>query len=79
MVRLRHPVALLMICALVLTGVLGSFSAPEPAGLDTSDVEFSTLRAEVILSGLLQGVAAPPSNFRRVFSERRGCTEENSK
>jgi len=72
MLRLRHPVSLLLICALVLMGVLGSFSAPEPAGLDTSEVEFSAQRAEVILRDLLQGVAAhvAGSPYNLVVRER---------
>jgi hypothetical protein len=54
MLRLRHPVALLLICILVLTGVLRSFSAPAPLPADTPDVVFSALRAEAILRDLLQ-------------------------
>ena len=67
MLRLRHPVSLLLICALVLLGVLRSFSAPEPVGADAPDVEFSALRSEAILRDLLQDgvphVAGSPHNL----------------
>ena len=67
MLRLRHPVALLLICALVLLGVLRSFSAPEPLAADAPDVEFSALRSEAILQDLLQAgvphVAGSPANL----------------
>ncbi len=58
MLRLRHPVSLLLISALVVLGVLRSFSAPEPVRADAPDVEFSALRSEAILRDLLQGVMA---------------------
>ena len=67
MLRLRHPVSLLLICALVLLGVLRSFSSPEPVGADAPDVEFSALRSEAILRDLLQDgmphVAGSPANL----------------
>jgi len=67
MLRLRHPISLLLICALVMLGVLRSFSAPEPVGADAPDVEFSALRSEAILRDLLQDgvphVAGSPSNL----------------
>ncbi len=67
MLRLRHPVSLILICALVLLGVLRSFSVPDPVGADASDVEFSALRSEAILRDLLQDgvphVAGSPYNL----------------
>ncbi|MEE8495060.1 MAG: M28 family peptidase [Xanthomonadales bacterium] len=67
MLRLRHPAALLLISALVLLGVLRSFSAPEPVGADTPDAGFSALRSEAILRDLLQDggphVAGSPANL----------------
>ena len=67
MIRLHHPVSLLLICALVLLGVLRSFSAPEPLGADAPDVEFSARRSEAILRDILQDgvphVAGSPSNL----------------
>ncbi len=75
MFRLRHPVSLLLICALVILGVLRSYSAPEPVGADAPDVEFSALRSEAILRDFLQDgmphVAGSPSNLvvgRRIVS-----------
>jgi hypothetical protein len=67
MLRLRHPVSLLLISALVLLGVLRTFSAPDPVRADAPDVEFSAVRAEAILRDLLQDgvphVAGSPYNF----------------
>ena len=54
MLRLRHPVSLLIICLLVMFGVLRSYSPPSPVGADAPDVVFSALRAEAILRDLLQ-------------------------
>jgi len=67
MLRLRHPVSLLLICALVILGVLRSYSVPDPVGADAPDVEFSAHRAEAILRDLLQDglphVAGSPNNL----------------
>jgi hypothetical protein len=52
--RLRHPVSLLVICVLVMLGVLRSYSPPTPVGADAPDVVFSAIRAEAILRELLQ-------------------------
>ena len=85
MLRLRHPVSLLLICALVLMGVLRTFSAPEPVGADASEVEFSALRSVAILRDLLSEgvphVAGSPYNLvvrNRVASqfEASGYTVE---
>ena len=54
MLRLRHPLALLLMCILILFGVLRSFSSPEPRAADSPDVVFSALRAEAILRDLLR-------------------------
>jgi hypothetical protein len=54
MLRLRHPVSLLIICLLVMLGVLRSYTAPSPVGADAPDVVFSAIRAEAILRDLLQ-------------------------
>jgi hypothetical protein len=54
MLRLRHPLALLLICILVLIGVLRSFSTPAPRAADVPDVVFSAFRADAILRDLLQ-------------------------
>ena len=53
MLKLRHPVALLAICLLVMAAALRSFSAPSPVGADAPDVVFSAIRAEAILRDLL--------------------------
>ena len=53
MLRLRHPLSLLLIAFLVLLGVLRSFSTPSPVGADAPDVVFSADRAEAILRDLL--------------------------
>lgn len=67
MLRLRHPVSLLLIFALVLMGVLRSFTTPEPVAADAPGHVFSGLRAESILRDLLQGgmphVAGSPHNL----------------
>ena len=67
MLRLRHPLSLLLICALIVLGVLRSYSAPDPVGADAPDVEFSAFRAEAILRDLLQDgvphVAGSPNNL----------------
>jgi hypothetical protein len=66
MLRLRHPVSLLVIFVLVLLGVLRSYSPPSPVGADAPDVVFSASRAEAILGELLQEnvphVAGSPHN-----------------
>ncbi len=54
MLRLRHPLSLLVICLLVMLGALRSFSPPAPVGADEPDVVFSAIRAEAILRDLLQ-------------------------
>jgi hypothetical protein len=54
MLRLRHPIALLVIAILILFGVLRSFSTPSPIGADAPDVIFSSVRAAAILDDLLQ-------------------------
>ena len=54
MLKLRHPLALLLIGLLVLMGVMRSYSAPAPVGADVPDVEFSAIRADAILRDLLQ-------------------------
>ena len=53
MLRLRHPLSLLLIALLVLLGVLRSYSTPSPVGADAPDVVFSAVRAEAILRDLL--------------------------
>ena len=53
MLRLRHPISLLLICALVLLGVLRSYSTPAPLDAGAPDVVFSADRAEAILRELL--------------------------
>ncbi|MEJ2384457.1 MAG: M28 family peptidase [Xanthomonadales bacterium] len=54
MLKLRHPVSLLLITLLILLGVLRGFSTPAPNGADVPDVVFSAVRAEAILAELLQ-------------------------
>lgn len=54
MLRLRHPVSLLIISGLLLLGVLRSFSPPEPVDAAAPDVVFSAVRAEAILRDLLE-------------------------
>jgi hypothetical protein len=67
MLKLRHPIALLLICILVLFGVLRSFSTPVPRAADAPDVVFSAFRAEAILRDLLQEglphVSGSPNNL----------------
>jgi len=53
MLRLRHPVSLLIISLLVMFGVLRSYSSPAPVEADAPDVVFSAIRAEAILRDLL--------------------------
>jgi hypothetical protein len=53
MLRLRHPVSLLLISLLIMFGVLRSYTPPSPVGADAPDVVFSALRAEAILRDLL--------------------------
>ncbi len=53
MLRLRHPISLLVISLLVMLGVLRSYSAPAPVEADAPDVVFSAIRAEAILRDLL--------------------------
>jgi len=66
MLRLRHPLSLLIISLLIMFGVLRTYSPPEPVGADAPDVVFSAARAEVILGDLLQEnaphVAGSPYN-----------------
>ncbi len=68
MLRLRHPLSLLIISLLVMFGVLRSFSTPEPVGADAPDVVFSAVRAEAILGDLLKEqvphVSGSPENTR---------------
>ena len=54
MLKLRHPLSLLIIGLLVMLGVLRSYSTPAPVGADAADVVFSAARAEAILAGLLK-------------------------
>lgn len=53
MLRLRHPLSLLLIGVVVLLGVLRSFSTPEPVGADAPDFTFSAERAEALLRAIL--------------------------
>jgi len=66
MLRLRHPLSLLLISFLVMLGVLRTYSTPSPVGADAPDVVFSAIRAEAILRDLLQEnlphVAGSPYN-----------------
>jgi hypothetical protein len=54
MLRLRHPLSLLLIAFLVLLGVLRTYSTPDPVDADAPDVVFSADRAEAILRDLLR-------------------------
>jgi hypothetical protein len=54
MLKLRHPISLLVIALLIMFGVLRSFATPSPIGADVPDVVFSSARAAVILDDLLQ-------------------------
>ena len=79
MIRLRHPISLLLICLMILLGVLRSFSAPEPRGADSPDVIFSAKRAEVFLTDLLsEGVphVAGSAENRRVRDRVIGHLED---
>jgi hypothetical protein len=66
MLRLRHPISLLLILFVVLLGVLRTFSTPTPMGADAPDVVFSADRADAILRDLvaeqLPHVAGSPHN-----------------
>jgi len=53
MLRLRHPLSLLLITLAVLLGVLRSYSTPSPVDAGAPDVVFSADRAEAILRDLL--------------------------
>ena len=72
MLRLRHPLVLLLISLLVMMGVLRSYSTPDPVGADAPDVVFSAARAEAILGDLLQeGVPhVAGSSFNTVVRNR---------
>jgi len=54
MLRLRHPVSLVIIIVLLTLGVLRSFSTPAPRDADSPDVLFSAHRADVLLRDLLR-------------------------
>jgi hypothetical protein len=54
MLKLRHPLSLLIISLLVMLGVLRSYDTPAPVGADAADVVFSAVRAQAILEGLLK-------------------------
>lgn len=66
MLKLRHPLSLLLISLLVLLGVLRSYSPPAPVDAGAPDVVFSAVRAEAILRDLLREkrphVAGSPAN-----------------
>jgi hypothetical protein len=66
MLKLRHPISLLLIALLILMGVLRTFSTPAPVGADAPDVVFSADRADAILRDLLAEklphVAGSPRN-----------------
>ena len=66
MLRLRHPLSLLLIAFLVLLGVLRSYGTPDPVDAGAPDVVFSADRAEAILRDLLREnqphVAGSPYN-----------------
>jgi hypothetical protein len=53
MLKLRHPISLMLIALLILLGVLRTFSTPAPVGGDAPDVVFSADRADAILRDLL--------------------------
>jgi len=53
MLRLRHPISLLLITLLILLGVLRSYSTPAPVDAGAPDVVFSADRAEAVLRDLL--------------------------
>jgi len=55
MLKLRHPLSLLLITLVVLLGVLRSYSTPSPVDAGAPDVVFSADRAEAILRDLLAG------------------------
>ena len=66
MLKLRHPVSLLLIACALLLGVLRTFSTPAPMGADVPDVVFSADRADAILRDLvaekLPHVSGSPHN-----------------
>jgi hypothetical protein len=66
MLKLRHPISLLLISFLVMLGVLRTYSTPSPVESDAPDVVFSAVRAEAILRDLLSEnvphVAGSPQN-----------------
>jgi hypothetical protein len=66
MLRLRHPLSLLVIFGLVLLGVMRSYSTPAPVDAGAPDVVFSADRADAILLDLLADakphVAGSPAN-----------------
>ena len=75
MLRLRHPISLLLICALVLLGVLRSYSTPAPLDAGAPDVVFSADRAEAILRE--DAVAAQDAlDFLSAHAETQFKTEE---
>jgi hypothetical protein len=55
MLRLRHPISLLLITLLVMLGVLRSHTTPSAVDAGAPDVVFSAVRAEAILRYLLPG------------------------
>jgi len=55
MLKLRHPISLLLITLVVMLGVLRSYSTPSPVDAGAPDVVFSADRAEAILRDLLPG------------------------
>jgi hypothetical protein len=86
MLKLRHPISLLVITLLIMLGVLRSFSTPSIIGDDVPDVVFSSVRAAVILEDLLQErvphVSGSPQNtvvHNRIISllESFGYTPES--
>jgi hypothetical protein len=66
MLKLRHPISLLLIALLILSGVLRTFSTPAPVDADAPDVVFSADRADAILRDVLAEklphVAGSPRN-----------------
>jgi len=64
MLRLRHPVSLMIIGIFVLVGVLRSYSSPAPVDAAAPDVVFSAVRAEAILRDLLRENQPHPAGSR---------------
>ena len=66
MLKLRHPISLLLIASLILLGVLRTYSTPAPVDADAPEVVFSADRADAILRDLLAEklphVAGSPQN-----------------